>query len=131
MDAEMKCGRGFGWLTGVGAQGQADAKQFNRFIVGFLQFLWPFLVLIINFFIMPALVNYSAKFMGQRYVSSMQRTTFNLIFFFMVVRAAVHTRRRISTLHAASPQETLATVLLCTRRCSTSTQQHNTTQHKT
>jgi len=66
-----------------------DERQFNHFAILVLQFLWPLLILCINYFIMPALVHYCAKFFGQRYVSAMQRTSYNLIFFFMLMNILI------------------------------------------
>jgi len=57
---------------------------FNRVILFFANILWPFLVLLVNVILMPYMVHASVKFFGHRQVSAMRRSSFNLIFFFMV-----------------------------------------------
>uniref|UniRef100_A0A7S4JBQ9 CSC1/OSCA1-like 7TM region domain-containing protein n=1 Tax=Guillardia theta TaxID=55529 RepID=A0A7S4JBQ9_GUITH len=59
-------------------------SRFNRIVLFFANILWPFLVLLVNVILMPYMVHASVKFFGHRQVSTMRRSSFNLIFFFMV-----------------------------------------------
>jgi len=68
---------------------QAENEGINGWIVMLLAFLSPFLVLLINGCIMPAIVHFLAKHLGQRYVSSMQRSTFDLLYFFTVLNVLI------------------------------------------
>jgi len=68
----------------------SDRKmKFNRVTIFFIGILWPLLVLVINFVVMPQLVHYLVRFFGHRQVSAMRRSAFNLICFFIVCNLLV------------------------------------------
>lgn len=64
-------------------------SSFNRVTIFFAGILWPLLVLVINFVVMPQLVHYFVRFFGHRQVSAMRRSAYNLICFFMVTNLLI------------------------------------------